>query len=280
MNFTLTRETPPRIFDIQIALERLLDRDVEPERVLVYLEGHYQDPRSYTYNDSGRVTYLKSAIGKYLYDGATIVINDVQNLIPDLKTIFENATQERKNHQFKNIKANCYISGLNAQGIDLHSDDYDVCLYQLTGKKSWKIASHPDESKPTYIDLHPGDQLFLSTGTYHQAVTQSTISVHLTLRWSQSDASTIHANRPHLDLPPHPAPSETSYFESIINFRENEHISLHSTSGKITEYEKTALLNVVHECKGFKKNIEETLGSLGFNDLLATLLFADEIRIE
>jgi hypothetical protein len=100
------------------------------------------------------------------------------------------------------VHANAYLTPENAQGFDVHFDDYDVFILQVAGAKEWfvyesgcqmpidsefaKVWSKvpEDEGKLRVLEhetLETGDFLYIPRGFYHKALTSATSSLHLTL---------------------------------------------------------------------------------------------------
>ena len=98
------------------------------------------------------------------------------------------------------VGCNAYLTPANAQGFAPHSDDVDVFVLQLEGRKTWRvyppgagdqevwprISSRDFEPrelpKPTEVHLEPGDLLYLPRGTIHAAVSdRDSHSLHATI---------------------------------------------------------------------------------------------------
>jgi hypothetical protein len=88
---------------------------------------------------------------------------------------------------------------MNSQGFDLHWDDHDVFVIQVSGRKKWRIqpptrkwplwfdtseASKPKQNADTEIldiELKEGDFLYVPHGWWHEASASETHSLHLTI---------------------------------------------------------------------------------------------------
>ena len=97
----------------------------------------------------------------------------------------------------KPVRANAYFTPPNAQGLDPHYDDHDVLVLQLHGAKRWRLHGEavkwprkpmvdklPREfvkAKPEEVTLATGDVLYLPRGFVHEAASQDSSSLHLTL---------------------------------------------------------------------------------------------------
>jgi hypothetical protein len=134
--------------------------------------------------------------------GATLVLDAVDELsqpLEDLAAALELIFREH-------VQINTYAGWHTSRGFDLHWDDHDVFVLQVTGRKRWSVygmtRSHPhagdDEPapKPTTPPLweetlEDGDLLYIPRGWWHVAVPLDEPTLHLTVG--------IH-NRTGLDL--------------------------------------------------------------------------------
>jgi ribosomal protein L16 Arg81 hydroxylase len=92
---------------------------------------------------------------------------------------------------------NVYLTPAGARGLKEHYDTHDVFVAQVYGSKRWRLYEPPvqlplkdqrylpPEDGPgepmADLTLHPGDMLYMPRGTVHQAVSQETASLHLTV---------------------------------------------------------------------------------------------------
>jgi hypothetical protein len=127
-----------------------------------------------------------------LRDGATLVIDAVDelhdpltNLAADLELFFH-----------EKIQINTYAGWKSSKGFDLHWDDHDVFILQVTGRKRWQIygvtrpypfngdlvtAQRPT-TEPIWDDvLEDGDVLYMPRGWWHVAIPLNEPTVHLTV---------------------------------------------------------------------------------------------------
>ena len=126
-------------------------------------------------------------------DGHTIIVNNVQDYTPRVGRLVQ-AMQERMSYP---VEANAYLTPPGAQGFKPHYDTHDVIVAQIEGRKLWRVygaeAACPlpeltngdpfrRENLPTpeFIDLRPGDVLYIPRGWIHEAETESGSSLHLT----------------------------------------------------------------------------------------------------
>lgn len=130
---------------------------------------------------------------KYFGKGATLIVNLVHELVPELAE-FAAAIQAEIGHK---TQINLYCSPPEQQGFDCHYDTHEVFILQIHGIKEWYLFSDtikyplaenrsseqlpPDE--PPYLKtvLKPGDLLYIPRGHWHYAVSLDQPSLHLTL---------------------------------------------------------------------------------------------------
>lgn len=95
------------------------------------------------------------------------------------------------------VGANLYMTPPRSQGFDIHYDDHDALIIQLSGSKVWRIYDRLIEAPlcpaDTPLDksampgllqektLSAGDLLYLPAGFPHEARAENDESVHLTL---------------------------------------------------------------------------------------------------
>lgn len=94
------------------------------------------------------------------------------------------------------IQANLYAGWRTSHGFDIHWDDHDVIIVQVSGRKQWKIFEMT-RSFPLVRDIEPnttipdtplwdgvlndGDALYIPRGWWHVAVPMDEPTLHLTL---------------------------------------------------------------------------------------------------
>lgn len=162
-----------------------------------------------------------------LRNGATLVLDAVDELrepIRDLARALERVFHER-------VQVNCYAGWRVSRGFDLHWDDHDVFIVQVTGRKRWSIygmtTQYPLKSegqvipKPTHNPiwsevLEDGDLLYIPRGWWHVAEPLDEPTLHLTVgihnrtgvdffQWFKERIQTSEAYRK--DLPRFESPS-------------------------------------------------------------------------
>jgi bifunctional lysine-specific demethylase and histidyl-hydroxylase NO66 len=141
-------------------------------------------------------------------EGYTVVLNGIHwrsavvgALCRDLEADFQHR-----------VGVNLYLTPRSAQGLRPHVDSHDVVILQMHGVKEWRVGAAPSRSFPTAalpsepIDsvpdaqgylLTPGDALYIPRGYAHEAVTQTSSSLHLTvgihvLTWADLLGEALH----------------------------------------------------------------------------------------
>lgn len=126
---------------------------------------------------------------KHYYEGATIVINAADKMIPGITKVC--LAMERETRLL--FQCNIYITPPNSQGFSMHYDDHDIFSLQIKGTKRWKMYNSGEElpttkapfrKKPeliSEIELHAGDLLYMPRGLVHEAFATTTSTIHLNL---------------------------------------------------------------------------------------------------
>ncbi|NJS10764.1 MAG: cupin [Microcoleus sp. CSU_2_2] len=125
--------------------------------------------------------------------GATLIINEVHKLIPEIAQF---AAELKSEFGYAN-QVNAYCSWPEKQGFSSHYDTHEVFILQVDGIKQWyvfedtikyplkeqKSSSFPPPETAAYLSctLHPGDVLYIPRGHWHYAVAAEEPSLHLTL---------------------------------------------------------------------------------------------------
>ena len=145
-----------------------------------------------------------AALTRHLREGATLVLDAVDELYRPIEELAEGLEFIFHEH----VQVNMYAGWQTSRGFDLHWDDHDVFILQVTGRKLWRIygetRKYPvtgDQSaaaKPSNMDaplwegmLEDGDLLYIPRGWWHVALPVAEPTLHLTVG--------IH-NRTGLDL--------------------------------------------------------------------------------
>jgi ribosomal protein L16 Arg81 hydroxylase len=139
---------------------------------------------------------------KHLREGATLVLDAVDELSEPVEELAEGLELFFREH----VQVNLYAGWQTSRGFDLHWDDHDVFILQVTGRKRWSVygMTRPfpvvndveKAQKPTHEPLwegtlEDGDLLYIPRGWWHVAMPLAEPTLHLTVG--------IH-NRTGLDL--------------------------------------------------------------------------------
>jgi hypothetical protein len=103
--------------------------------------------------------------------GTTLVLQGLQRTWPPLIDLCRRLERELSHP----VQANAYLTPAGASGLASHTDEHDVLVLQLSGRKAWDIE-HLGA-----ITMTQGDVLYLPVGTRHAASAQQDTSLHLTI---------------------------------------------------------------------------------------------------
>lgn len=130
-------------------------------------------------------------ITRELRRGASLVLDAVDELHQPLTELAEGL--ELFFHE--RIQINCYSGWRTSRGFDLHWDDHDVFILQVTGPKSWQVygptrlypltgdkKDNKPEGDPLWEGtLTAGDLLYIPRGFWHVAFPLNEPTLHLTV---------------------------------------------------------------------------------------------------
>ena len=106
-----------------------------------------------------------------LFRKRTIVFNHLEKRMPEYFSLYTYLANKKGILSHYNI----YWSPADSTGAGAHTDNHDVIIVQLAGKKTWKFE-HEE------LTLKEGDILFVRKGTLHAPVTERGYqSLHLTV---------------------------------------------------------------------------------------------------
>jgi hypothetical protein len=164
-----------------------LVRDGKPLPVAEYLL-HTTSARRKT-----SIPKLKHAeLARRLREGATLVLDAVDELSEPIEALAKNLELFFREH----VQVNLYAGWQSARGFDLHWDDHDVFILQVSGRKSWSVygMTRPfplvndieRAEKPTCAPLwqgtlKDGDLLYIPRGWWHVAEPLAEPTLHLTV---------------------------------------------------------------------------------------------------
>jgi hypothetical protein len=130
------------------------------------------------------------AIQNSLYEGSTVVMEAVDDLMPGIR----NLSNEIRRVFNADCQVNAYLVTGNTGGFDLHWDDHDALVLQVCGTKRWFVYEPtianpvrgivnlltPSGHPPVIFDVNPGDVLYLPRGWWHRAEPSGEPTIHLT----------------------------------------------------------------------------------------------------
>lgn len=174
------------------ALERVR---VNENRVSLVRQAKSMPRESYVQSSkSGNSQYLIGpAVVKHIADGATLIVNQVDELFPDVRRLAESCERIFQIY----VSANLYAGWRRDNGFDVHWDSHGTLILQLRGRKDWKVwnptRQHPLPGDGPEITLRPtddptwegtladGDVLYMPRGWWHVAWPRDEPSVHITI---------------------------------------------------------------------------------------------------
>jgi JmjC domain len=177
--------------------EALEQHRLDFPRIRLTRDGERLQPATYISHSNPRQKQIAVPRLRYekltheLNSGATLVLDAVDELYEPLRALAE--ALELSFHE--RIQINAYASWKTSRGFDLHWDDHDVFILQVTGRKHWLIhgmtrpyplAGDPKEPKPTEPPLwdhilEAGDLLYIPRGFWHVAFPLNEPTLHLTV---------------------------------------------------------------------------------------------------
>jgi hypothetical protein len=144
-------------------------------------------------NASRPIPRLKSAeLTRELREGATLVLDNVDELYWPIRRLAESLERIFR----VRVQVNSYSGWRSSHGFDLHWDDHDVFVLQVSGNKHWKIygvtrqyplardvklAENPPPEVLWEHVLQTGDLLYIPRGWWHLAVPLNEPTLHLTI---------------------------------------------------------------------------------------------------
>lgn len=196
--FVLMRGAPGRfsqlvtLRDLSTILSRL--RLPDRERISLIKNGQTIDHDLYTYVIAAGIRFLRGAdVSKQIAEGATLVVNQVEELFPEVRTLVESC------EELVNIRpnANLYAGWRTDKGFNAHWDKHDTLILQVVGRKNWtvweptrafplrgddnKLVPRPTAPPAWDGTLEDGDALYMPRGWWHVAFPRDEPSVHVTI---------------------------------------------------------------------------------------------------
>jgi hypothetical protein len=195
-NFLLNQRNQPGYYD-DVLSEADLDmflsqQDLNPASIRLVKDGMPVPVETWTKIQERVAGPLKTFVVteelfRNYYNGATIIINSAEKMIPGLAKACS-AIQQEMHLVFQ---ANIYITPPNSQGFSMHYDDHDIFTLQVKGPKKWRLYDTGEElptikkpfRKPAELikelELHSGDLLYMPRGLVHEAFATDVATVHV-----------------------------------------------------------------------------------------------------
>jgi ribosomal protein L16 Arg81 hydroxylase len=171
----------------------LNEHRLKPPRMRVFRDGNAIDPRRYFRFSSSKDPLLDPIrLTDELTRGATLVIDAIEDTVPPLRALAKDLEWALRSR----ISVNLYAGWGKSRGFDLHFDDHDVFILQISGEKEWQVYGHtrpfpfmedlerttrPDGAPVWNSRLKQGDLLYIPRGWWHVAHPVGAPSLHLTV---------------------------------------------------------------------------------------------------
>jgi ribosomal protein L16 Arg81 hydroxylase len=184
-------------------LDRVLGQNkVEFPRLRLALDGEVVPLSAYTElmptRRSGLQPLLRSVpFAEKLRAGSTLILDAAQDRfapVGELAVALEHDLRE-------SVSVNLYASWGKTHGFEVHWDDHDALIVQLSGRKRWRLhgftrtaplprdAEQPPQPPEEPIDdfvLTGGDVLYLPRGQWHDVAALGEESLHLTIGFNRA----------------------------------------------------------------------------------------------
>lgn len=184
-------------------LDRVLRQHrLEFPRLRLALDGEVVPAHAYTdlvpTRRHGMVPRLLVApLAEQLRRGATLVLDSVEELfepVAELSATLEHRLRER-------VQVNLYAGWGKTHGFDVHWDDHDAFVLQISGRKRWRIYGptrpfplrrditlppKPTEEPIADLLLEDGDVLYIPRGHWHDVSATGAESLHLTVGFTRA----------------------------------------------------------------------------------------------
>ncbi|MFZ7116398.1 MAG: cupin domain-containing protein [Bacteroidota bacterium] len=190
----LIKRNNPHYWDLLLHIsqvdEILTTTSISPPDVLLVNAEHQLHIDKYTRNGQ-EIDALK--LFQFFSSGNTIILNQLHKKIHSLGVFCESMEYEFG----LPFQTNIYLTPPHAQGFTSHFDTHDVFILQITGSKTWRIYNRPIvnplltqsydsnthkiSSEFSEFVLNQGDTLYIPSGLIHEAFSNDTLSMHITL---------------------------------------------------------------------------------------------------
>ncbi|MEU4806079.1 cupin domain-containing protein [Actinosynnema sp. NPDC023587] len=173
---------------------------LEHPRLRLAQGGEVIPAHAYTEVDEARgpaPRLVPAAFTEKMRGGATLVMDSVHELfepVGELTTALEHELRER-------VRANLYAGWGVTHGFDVHWDDHDVIIVQISGRKRWRVhgstrtaplrrdvelPSPPSSDAVDDFMMEDGDVLYVPRGHWHDVSAVGSESLHLTIGFNRA----------------------------------------------------------------------------------------------
>jgi ribosomal protein L16 Arg81 hydroxylase len=147
---------------------------------------------SLQYSTYSALCPIANRLEQYLRDGATLVVDGVDRMCGPVGELAEHAERLLG----MNVNVNAYAGWKDIYGFDLHRDEHDVLILQISGTKRWQVYGRTRNEEtggreseaqkpggdPVWMDtLSAGHVLYLPRGWWHVAIPCGEPTLHLTM---------------------------------------------------------------------------------------------------
>ncbi len=184
-------------------LSSILERhELAPPRFRLVRDGKRLDKSTYLRGEEHSQRLKAAGLVSCLSDGATLVLDAVDDLSPGARAMAEAFEEVLRT----STAINLYAGWRTQHGFDLHWDDQDTVVVQLSGRKHWRVYRptrlHPlkpdveEAPKPTGDPvwdgiLEDGDVIHLPRGWWHVAFPLDEPTLHLTITMSPAHGASL-----------------------------------------------------------------------------------------
>lgn len=166
---------------------------LEPPRLRLYQDCKPVDTSRYLKTNARGVQRIHAQkLIDSLSQGASLIIDEVDELIPNLKLLAVDVEQAVGLYTWINL----YAGWRRQRAFDLHWDDHETIILQVSGRKQWSVyrptrpypvrkdpVATPTPTEPPVWEglLSEGDLLYMPRGWWHVAVPVDEPSLHFTI---------------------------------------------------------------------------------------------------
>ena len=186
-------EMPSRVaklIDVNDVADIIQKQTYPSDRIRLSRNGESIPPVFYTTREA-RPKLSLSLIRGVLNAGASLTVNFLQDVHPKIGDLAQALELELSS----NVWANAYVTTKEGGAFDVHYDDHDVIVLQISGSKRWHLFGRTQEFPVRQFDsardiapkteekadiLCAGEVLFVPRGVWHRAEVVDSPSFHVT----------------------------------------------------------------------------------------------------